>query len=226
VRATAPDPRAQLAVLAALLLATLFGGGIGLICSTVAAAAWIATRPDRTRSIRTIAAVAPLAIAVAALDALTGRTAEGAAAGLRLVTVTALAIAFARGADARAIAEGLRAMRVPYPLVFVLVVGARFVPVAATDLGDLIDAARLRGITVSGPAWRRIADWTVLLVPLLVLSIHRGLQLGEAMEARGVSDGARSTRTAGLRWRGRDTAVLAAAAATLVAVLALDRVTR
>jgi energy-coupling factor transporter transmembrane protein EcfT len=222
VRASGLDPRAQLAILAALLLATLFGGGAGLVVGVGAAAIWITAQPGRSRALRMVAAVVPLAVAVAALDALTGRTAEGVAAALRLVAVTALAIGFTRTADARAIAEGLRAMRVPYPLVFVLVVGARFVPVAAGDMSELTDAARLRGITVSGPVWRRMADWTVLLVPLLVLTIRRGLQLGEAMEARGFSDGVRSTRVADLHWRGRDTAVLAAAAAALGAVLLFD----
>jgi len=226
VTASGLDPRTQLAVLAALLLAALFGGGLGLIAGAGAAAVWIAAHPHRARSLRAVAAVLPLALAIAALDALAGRAAEGAGAGLRLLAVTALAIGFARTADSRAIADGLRALHVPYPLVFVLVVGARFMPVAAGDLTDLTDAARLRGITVTGSAWRRIADWTVLLVPLLVLTIRRGLQLGEAMEARGFSDDTRSASVVELRWHGRDTAVLAAAAATLAAVLLLDVTTR
>jgi len=132
--------------------------------------------------------------------------------------VTALATGFAGTADSRSIADGLRALGVPYPLVFVLVVGAHFVPVAAGDLADLTDAARLRGMTLTGSAWRRIADWTVLLVPLLVLCIRRGLQLGEAMEARGFSNGTRVASRIELRWHARDTLVVALAAAALAAV--------
>ena len=216
-----PDPRAQLAVLAALLIAALFGGWPGLAVGAAAAALSIAVRPGRWGALRMLAAVAPLALAVGVLDALAGRPAEGLAAGLRLVIVTAIAIGFARGADPGAMAAGLRALRVPYPLVFVLVTGARFIPVAASDLGELIDAARLRGITVSGPAWRRISDWLILLVPLLVLTIRRGLQLGDAMEARGFSDGGRSTSLTALSWHTRDTAIVGFAAAALALVLAL-----
>lgn len=212
------DARAQLAVFAALVLATLFGGGPGLAIGAIAAAAWIAARPERTGALRVLAAAAPLAVAVAILDAIAGRAAEGLGAALRLVAVTGLAISFARTADARAMASALRALRIPYPVVFVLVTGARFVPLAAADLGDLTDAARLRGLTVRGTAWRRLADWTALLVPLLILTIRRGLQLGEAMEARGFS-GAAPARTAGLRWRRRDTLAVAAAAAGLAAVV-------
>ena len=123
--------------------------------------------------------------------------------------------------DARAMAEGLRALRVPYPIVFVLVTGTRFIPVASADLADLTDAARLRGMTVSGTLRRRLADWSTLLVPLLVLTIHRGLQLGEAMEARGFSDGRRRASLVQLRWRVRDSIVVAIAGAGFAAVLAL-----
>lgn len=216
------DARSQLALLASLLLATLFGGWVGLAIGTGVGVSWIAAHQrERARALRATALVAPLALMVAALDGLAGRPAEGLEAGLRLLAVTVLAICFARSTDARAMAEGLRALRVPYPIVFVLVTGTRFIPVASADLADLTDAARLRGMTVSGTLRRRLADWSTLLVPLLVLTIHRGLQLGEAMEARGFSDGRRRASLVQLRWRVRDSIVVAIAGAGLAAVLAL-----
>lgn len=224
--ASGVDPRAQLVILGLVLGGTLFAGMPGLIGGALVAIAWIASRAHAGRAVRMLAAVVPLAIAVTALDALAGHPADGLAAGARLIVVTAVAIGFARRADPRAIAAGLRRMRIPYPLVFVLLTGARFVPVATTDLAELTDAARLRGLTVRGTAWQRLADWTVLLVPLLVLTIRRGLQLGEAMEARGFSDGARSTTRIALRWRRRDSLALAAALVGLIAVAVLDVVLR
>lgn len=213
------DPRAQLGTFAALLVATLFGGPAGLAAGIAAAAIWIAG--GRSRSARGLVAILPLALAVALLDALAGRPAEGALAALRLVAVTGLAIAFAATADARALSAGLRALRVPYAIVFVLVAGARFVPVAAADLSDLTDAARLRGLTLTGSFPRRIADWSMLLVPLLVLTIRRGLQLGEAMEARGFSRATRSASLVELHWRERDTIAIALATLMLAAVVAV-----
>lgn len=212
------DPRAQLAVFAALLLATLFGGRAGLAGGAVAAAIWIAAA--RPRSVRGVAAVLPLALAVALFDALAGRPTDGVLAALRLVAATGLAIAFAATVDARALTAGLRALRVPFAVVFVLVAGARFVPVAAADLADLTDAARLRGLTITGSFRRRIADWSVLLVPLLVLTIRRGLQLGEAMEARGFSRGTRSASLVELRWRMRDTIAIGLALLALATIVA------
>lgn len=215
------DPRAQLAAFAAAVLAALGGGLVGLAVVAAGATAWTLRLGSTGRSLRVVAAVVPLALAVVVLDALAGRGAEGAIAAARLVTVTALASAFARTVDARAMSDGLRALRVPYPVVFVLVAGARFVPLAAADLADLADAARLRGITNTGGAFRRIRDWGLLLVPLLVLTIRRGLQLGESMEARGFSGGAPRATRVELGWRARDTVVVLIAAAGLAALAAL-----
>lgn len=213
------DPRAQLAAFAALFLATLFGGPLGLAGGLAAACVWLAAQRLPRPALRALAASLPLAIAVLLLDALAGRGAEGLAAALRLGAATGLAAAFAGSAEPRGLAAALRALAVPYPIVFVLVAGARFIPLAAADLGALTDAARLRGMTIGGTLRRRLADWAALLVPLLVLTIRRGLQLGEAMEARGFHDGSRGTLRATLRWRGRDTAVTSAAAAWLLALV-------
>ena len=220
------DPRSQLAVIASLLIATLLGGWPGLAIGAGSGACWIAGHAERMRALRAAALVAPLALMVAVLDALAGRPAEGLEAAMRLLAVTVLAIAFARTVDARSMGDGLRALRVPYPVIFVLLTGSRFIPVASADLADLTDAARLRGITSSGSLRRRLADWSTLLVPLLVLTIHRGLQLGEAMEARGFSDGRRSASLVRLRWRVRDSIVVGCAGGSLAAVIAVELISR
>lgn len=215
------DPRASLAVLTAAICGTLFGGNAGLVLGGMVALAWTAGAPHARRSIGPLLAVLPIALLVATLDALAGRAAEGAAAAVRLTEVTAIALAFARASDARALADGLRALHVPYAVVFVLVAGARFVPVTAGDLGELLAAARLRGLGVDGGPLRRLSAWRVLLVPLLVITIRRGLQLGEAMEARGFATAARRTVRTTLAWRRTDMVVALLALAYLVAVALL-----
>jgi len=214
------DPRALILAAAALLLGILLGGPAGLLAGTGAAVALaIAGRGTLGAYARPLATVAPLALFVAALDALAGRAPEGALAAARLLAVTLLALALARRAEPRRITDGLLALHLPYALVFVLVTGARFVPVATTDLAELRDAAVLRGIGLGGTAWERFAGWRAILVPLLVVTIRRGLQLGEAMEARGFSSAARRTSHVDLRWRARDSLALALAAGYLAAVL-------
>lgn len=215
---TRTDPRAQLAVLAAALLATLFGGVAGLVCGAAIAIVCTAFAPAPRRSIGPLVGLLPIAVFIALLDALAGRAAEGLGAAIRLEVTTAIALAFARSADARAIADGMSALRLPYAFVFVLVAGSRFIPVTASDLGELVTAARLRGIAVDAAPLRRIAAWRVLLVPLLVITVRRGLQLGEAMEARGFSTASRRTVRTRLRWRASDALVTLGAVAYLVAI--------
>ena len=214
---SALDPRARLALFAAVLLGLLFGGWAGLAFGTAVAVA-ATVRTGLRVAVGPVMAVLPLALFVALLDAFAGRPAEGAGAGLRLVATVALAMSFARGSDARSLTEALVALRFPRSFVFVLVAGARFVPVAAGDLGELAMAARLRGVGIDAGPWRRLDAWRSLLVPLLVITVRRGLQLGEAMEARGFATASRRTGRTTLRWRPRDTAAALLALAYLVLV--------
>ncbi len=82
----------------------------------------------------------------------------------------------------------------------------RLVPVLERDARDLQLALRGRGVEL-GPMRR--------LSPLLAGSLERGLNLAEAMEARGYGRPAR-TRAPRARWTGRDRAALALAVATVV----------
>lgn len=220
---TSFDPRAQLAWLAAAIAGALFGGDPGLIAAAVLAAVAIGAAGALRAWLRLVTALLPLAAMIALFDLLAGQPLSGARVAARLIVLASLGLGFARTTDGEALIAGLRALRVPYPVVFVLVAGGRFVPTTGADLADLRDAARLRGIVLDGPPWRQIAGWRRLLVPLLVVTIRRGLQLGEAMEARAFNASRHRTTRYRLAWRPRDTAALAAGVAYLVAILSLGR---
>jgi energy-coupling factor transport system permease protein len=86
----------------------------------------------------------------------------------------------------------------------------RLVPTLERDGRGLIEALRGRGVEVRG-----VRGHARLLSPLLAGSLERGLNLAEAMEARGYG---RHGATRAPRPRGRfDRAVLAAAAALVLA---------
>lgn len=216
------DPRVQLAWLAATMLGALFGGGVGLIAAALLAGATIVATASVLAWLRVCVVLLPLALLVALFDGLAGNLPGGLRAAVRLVVVASLGLAFARSADGERLIAGLRALRVPYLVVFVLVTGARFVPTTAADLAHLRDAARLRGVRLDGPPWIQLDGWRRLLVPLLVGTMRRGLQLGEAMEARAFGASPRRTVRHQLVWRARDTLTLAAAGAYLGALLAVS----
>ena len=78
------------------------------------------------------------------------------------------------------------------------------------DASGFVESLRGRGVEVGG-ARRRAA----LLSPLLAGSLERGLNLAEAMEARGYGRAGR-TRIPPPPWRRRDRLALVAAAALVV----------
>lgn len=215
------DPRAQLAALAAAVLAALFAGAAGVAAVAIAASAVVVAARGVGRAARALAGLAPLAVALAVIDVLAGQPEVAALTVLRLGALTLAGVAFATVADPDALIAALAWSRLPYDVSFALVAGARLVPFAAADLRDLLDAARLRGLAVGGSAVERLRSWPPLLVPLLVVTIRRGLRLGETMEARGFTPGLRRTFRYRLTWRPVDTAVVLGAGAVLAALFAV-----
>ena len=95
--------------------------------------------------------------------------------------------------------------------VLAVALATRLVPTLERDAAGLVDSLRGRGVEVDGV--RRRAR---LVGPLLAGSLERGLNLAEAMEARGYG-GAGRTRVPPPPWNGRDRVALVCAAA-LVAI--------
>lgn len=215
------DPRAQLAWLVAVVGAALAGGGIGVAAAAALALGVLAAERRLSGALRTVLAVLPLAAAIGILDALAGDSMRGLVTGGRIAALVLGASAFGAVSDGEALVDALRWLRVPFDVTFALVTGARLVPLATADLADLADTARLRGIDVDGAPPRRLAAWTRLLVPLLVVTVRRGLRLGEAMELRAFAPGRPRTARHRLRWRMRDSAALAAAVVYLSAIVAM-----
>jgi energy-coupling factor transport system permease protein len=217
------DPRAQLAWLAATVLGALGGGVPGLAGGGLLASAVLLRAGALAAWWRVVGALAPLAALMILLDALAGAPAHGLELAARLLVLGTIGLAFSRWTDDEAVIAGLRALRVPYAITFVLVAGARFIPAAAADVAQVRDAARLRGVVVDGPPWRQLAGWRLLLVPLVVSTVRRGLQLGEAMEARAFGAQPRRTVRYRLAWRARDTLAVLGAALYLAFALAAPR---
>lgn len=86
----------------------------------------------------------------------------------------------------------------------------RLMPTLERDAAGFVEALRGRGVEVTG-----IRARAALLSPLLAGSLERGLNLAEAMEARGYGRAGRTSVPAP-RWRPTDLAALAAAVAIVV----------
>ncbi len=83
---------------------------------------------------------------------------------------------------------------IPFDLCFAFTTAIRFVPVMAEEAQTIIDAQKARGLELErGNFIRRVKNYVPVLIPLLVNSIRRSLELAEAMESR--AWGASSERT-------------------------------
>jgi energy-coupling factor transport system permease protein len=79
----------------------------------------------------------------------------------------------------------LEKARVPYELNFAFITAIRFVPVLADEAQTIMDAQKARGLELEkGNFIQRIRNYLPILLPLIINSIRRSLELAEAMESR------------------------------------------
>lgn len=74
---------------------------------------------------------------------------------------------------------------IPYEFSFAFTTAVRFVPVLAEEAQTIMDAQKARGLELEqGNFLTRIKNYIPILIPLIVSSIRRSLELAEAMESR------------------------------------------
>jgi energy-coupling factor transport system permease protein len=79
----------------------------------------------------------------------------------------------------------LEKTKIPYEFNFAFITAIRFVPVLADEAQTIMDAQRSRGLELDkGNFFTRIRNYIPILLPLIINSIRRSLELAEAMESR------------------------------------------
>lgn len=142
--------------------------------------------------------------------------AAGAAAAARVLATVALAAAIFAWADPDRMLAGLGRMAPRSALVSAL--AARLVPTLGRDARAISETARLRGMALtSGPRLQRAKAAAPLALPLVGSALERGLDVAEAMAARGYGE-ARRTRLPERRRDAGEVVTLALAVALAVVV--------
>jgi energy-coupling factor transport system permease protein len=140
----------------------------------------------------------------------------GAAAGLRVFAVAVLVGALLAQMDPDRLQAA--AARLAPRSALTCALAARLLPTLERDARAIAETARLRGVNlVEGSALARARRAAPLMLPLAGSSLERGLDVAEAMAARGYGSGPR-TRLAEPAWTGTERAL--AALGLLVAGLA------
>jgi energy-coupling factor transport system permease protein len=112
---------------------------------------------------------------------------------VRLFNLLAFSFVFFRGLDPEEMGAGLRKLRIPYAVTFILTTSMRYVPLISTRIRRIMDAQRSRGIDLR-PRFKNIPNFMALLMPLLVQCFILSEQLAVAMESRGFARRGRSFR--------------------------------
>lgn len=137
---------------------------------------------------------------------------HGFAQSLRFGAMTLAGFALAASTPPERLFAGLRALRVPFGLSFLVVTALRFVPDVAAEWQAVRSARARRG----RPAWKR-APWAwlgleaALLAPVLARTLRRARALAESLDSRGFDASAPRAVRRPLRIGAVDVAVLTVA---------------
>jgi len=136
-----------------------------------------------------------------------------------LVLITSFSIFFLTTSPDK-LSLALEKARIPYELNFAFITAIRFVPVLAEEAESIMDAQRSRGLELDrGNFLARIRKYIPILLPLIINSIRRSLELAEAMESRAFGASSSRTNLYELEMGRRDLAVLIVSVLALLAVL-------
>ncbi|MCX8171816.1 MAG: energy-coupling factor transporter transmembrane protein EcfT [Candidatus Bathyarchaeota archaeon] len=107
-------------------------------------------------------------------------------------------------------------MGIPYEICFAFTTAIRFIPVLAEEAQTIIDSQRARGLYLEGGNFiKRVRNYIPILIPLIVNSIRRSLELAEAMESRAWGASRKRTNLYVLRMGRRDYLFILISAAML-----------
>ncbi|MEM4406614.1 MAG: energy-coupling factor transporter transmembrane component T [Candidatus Methanomethylicaceae archaeon] len=136
------------------------------------------------RFTRALWSILLLVILIAALNYLYMGLYYSVATSLRLINILTAFSAFSLTTHPDDLSAALIKLRVPYSFAYMLVASARYSVVISREFSNIVDAYKARGIEFEGVSLRRVRQYAMVLVPLIMCTIRRSFRLAEAMEAR------------------------------------------
>ncbi|HUS78257.1 MAG TPA: energy-coupling factor transporter transmembrane component T [Patescibacteria group bacterium] len=138
-----------------------------------------------------------------------------------IVLITSFSIFFLTTSPDK-LSLALEKARVPFEFNFAFITAIRFVPVLADEAQSIMDAQRSRGLELDkGNFLGRLRKYIPILLPLIINSIRRSLELAEAMESRAFGSTSNRTNLYELSFNFRDSLVLIVSITVLALVIYL-----
>jgi len=166
--------------------------------------------------LHTAIALSPVVLLVGLMDMIYFGPAHGLLVATRFILTVSLFALFFLTSSLDDVSAALMSWRLPYPLVFALVTGARFAPTVTMEAREIMDAYQARGVDHSGGVLGWLHRYGRILIPLVAATIRRSLRLAEAMEMRGFGKTNHPTVLRDLRWRAQDSLLVTIAVALLI----------
>jgi energy-coupling factor transport system permease protein len=167
------------------------------------------TNPDPQNAFSWYVALGPIVV--------TSHTAaQGLWMGMRLVTSFTIGLLVISTTDPTYLAKGLKKLKMPTAIVFMVLAGLRFIPIVMEQLFNILDAQTIRGVGNS-----RIERTRLLILPLFITSLRRVRALGLATEAKGFGASRWNEFYEELRLAWADKAIIAGLLILTVASLAI-----
>jgi energy-coupling factor transport system permease protein len=180
------DPRTKLLISCSFFTAFLYSELLPLVTILLVQVPLVIIAHIQREWLQTLKGGAFFAVLIFVINVLTGsQVAYSLAMVLRfLILISAFSIFFLTTMPDD-LGAALEKMGIPYDYCFMFTTAVRYVPVLATEASTIIDAQRSRGLEMEkGNFVKRVKNFIPVLIPLLVNSIRRSLEMAEAMEAR------------------------------------------
>ena len=118
-------------------------------------------------------------------------------------------------------------MRIPYEFAFAFSMAVRYVPTIATETETIRDAQMSRGLELErGNVFQRVRNYIPILIPIIVSSIRRALQVAESLESRAFGSTAQRTSLYDLQLRKRDYGMMLLTTLALIFTLYIALIVR
>jgi energy-coupling factor transporter transmembrane protein EcfT len=151
-----------------------------------------------------------------------GGIAHGLSLGLRILTMVCLTSALIVCTPIEHFVAVMRMMRMPFPVVFIVMTALRFVPTMQHRADQVLDAQRARGAKIDSRGLiSSIRAYTTIMIPLFSTGIRMSEDLSAAMLNRGYGITRQPTPLVTLRATWRDPIIAVLTIAVLGAAVSM-----
>ena len=205
------DPRGKLITVVFYLIATiLLNNIVGLLILSIPIVIQLVLGKTLKKAGRGFLALSPFLILIFILNYLAlGNIFTSLIPVIRFILFLIVMNIFFLTTDPDDFALTLEALNLPLIISLSFTLALRFIPTIAQQVNEIIEAQLSRGLRLDqGNFLRRLRNYLPILVPVIILSIKRSVEVAESLEIRGVDPKVKRTSYTYLKFTKKDIAYI------------------